>query len=188
MPIMEKGLGIDHDRLIKRTFAILPDRDRYFNDLIQQFKKKYPQMKIVYANNMMGARMDPSRPNPDFIIIAKYTVDQPGRRPINVMMVDAPMLFTDRALAGWTISVESGNLNGYFDYMMEKALRIDQTKFYEYIQHMALLSLDPQNELYWKKIENADRLVKDLSELYARYNKKTGNKMQDARGYQTPTK
>ena len=94
------------------------------------------------------------------------------------------MIFTDRSIAGWTIAVESGNMKGYFEYMLDKALRIDENKFYEFIQYMALLSLDPYDRLYWRKIENAETLIKDLEELYARYNKKgVSSRITDKRGY-----
>lgn len=186
MAVTETGLGIDSNKLISRALSILPDRDRYFNDLIVKFKEKFPGLKLLYANNMTGARLDPERPNPDFVLICKGTLVSKDRRlpPKPIILMDMPMIFTDRSIAGWTIAVESGNMKGYFEYMLDKALRIDENKFYEFIQYMALLSLDPNDRLYWRKIENADTLIKDLEELYARYNKKgVSSRITDKRGY-----
>lgn len=187
MPIQETGLGINSDKLIARTFAIIQDRDRYFNDLINQIRKRYPALKILYANNMMGAKLDADRPNPDFVIIMKGELvsKDPSLPKKPIILLDMPMIFTDRALAGWTISVENNNIKGYFDYMLDKCLRIDESKFYEFIQYMALLSLDPKSDRYWKKAENTEALIKDLEELYVRYRKKSSSALQDKRGYQT---
>ena len=185
MPIQETGLGINSDKLIARTFAIIQDRDRYFNDLINQIRKRYPALKILYANNMMGAKLDADRPNPDFVIIMKGELvsKDPSLPKKPIILLDMPMIFTDRALAGWTISVENNNIKGYFDYMLDKCLRIDESKFYEFIQYMALLSLDPKSDRYWKKAENTEALIKDLEELYVRYINKSSSVLQDKRGY-----
>lgn len=185
MSIQETGLGIDSNRLMGRTFAILENRDRYFLDLVNQIKKRYPGLKIIYANNTMGQQLDPSRPNPDFIIIMKGQLvsKDPRLPPKSIIIMDAPMIFSDRSLAGWTIAVEEGNIEGYFAYMFDKALRLDEGRFYEFIQHMALLSLKPDDPLYWKRIENTDALVKDLEELYARYTKRNARRIDDKRGF-----
>lgn len=187
--IKEKGLGIDSKKLIQRAFAIAPDRDRYFNDIIRKFRESFPGLKLLYANNRMGAQINPEHPQPDFLFIAKgKLVSKDPRLPSkNIVIVDAPLVFTDRSIAGWTIAVENGNMKGYFSYMLDKALRIDEDKFYEYIVYMARLSLDKDNPLYWKSVENEDKLVSELGELYARYNKRGPNRIGDARGY-TDTK
>lgn len=182
----DKGLGIPSDRLLKRTFAIVNDRDRYFNDMIRKFKEKYsPALKIIYANNTMGAQLNPNSPTPDFVIVIKGTLVSKKKTlpPRPIIMVDIPMIFSDRSLAGWTISVEQGRMDEYFQYMLDDALRIDESKFYEYITHMALLSTDPEDPRYWKRIENTPGLTKDLEELYARYNRKGKTKLDQERGY-----
>lgn len=187
MAIVDTGLGLDKQKIKIRTFTILSERDRYFADLIDQMRKKYPTIKLIYANNTMGSKINADRPNPDFIIIAKATLvstdNDPRKPPKKIMLIDAPMLFSERSLAGWTLAVEEGNMQGYFDYMLEKAVRIDEDKFYEYIKYMALLSTDPNDELYWKKIENTDKLVTEIEELQARYAKRSANKMSEKRGY-----
>ena len=181
----ETGLGIDSNRLVHRAISISGNRDQYFNDLIRKFKETYPGLKIIYANNTMGARLDPEHPQPDFVIVVKGVLmsKDPKKPNRDVIIVDAPMMFTDRSIAGWTIAVESGNMKGYFDYMLDKALRIDLKRFNEYIEHMALLSLDPNNALYWKKIENTEAFTSNIAELYARYSKNKPTKLQDQRGY-----
>lgn len=190
MPMLkEKGLGLDSKRLVTRAIAISPNRDQYFMDIIKKFKEKFPLLKIIYANNMMGARLDPQKPNADFVLViqGKIVSKDPRLKPRDIIIVDSPMIFTERSIAGWTMAVEQGNMDGYFAYMFDKALRIDIRRFYEYIEHYCLLSLDPANPLYWKKPENTDALVKDLEELHARYTKKSDNTvLSSKRGY-TPT-
>lgn len=184
----ETGLGIDPSRLISRGLGILPHRTEYFLDMLRKFKERYPGLKIIYANCTTGDRIDTTKPNPDFILIAKGRLvsDDPKNRPIDVVVVDAPMVFTDRSIAGWTISVENGNMDGYFNYMLDKALRIDERRFKEYIVHMALLSLDPEDELYWKRPENTKKFASELSELYARYTTQKPTKLRDKAGYTKP--
>ena len=181
----ETGLGIDPNRLVSRGLGILPKRSEYFMDMIHKFKEKYPGLKIIYANCTTGDHIDSAKPNPDFILVVKGKLvsNDPQKRPINVIMVDAPMVFTERSIAGWTIAVEQGNMNGYFEYMLDKALRIDERRFGEYIVHMALLSLDPTSPRYWKRPENTKALSTELGELYARYTTQKPTKLKDTAGY-----
>lgn len=182
---IEKGLGIDSDRLIRRALAILPERNRYFMDIINTIKKKYPALQIIYASNLTGQVLNPERPVPDFVLVIKgKLVSKNPRDPDKpIILVDCPLVFTERSIAGWTIAVEEGNLDGYLSYMLDKALRIDESRFYEYLTNMALLSLNKDNELYWKSPKNAEKVATELEELYTRYNRKTTNRMTDARGY-----
>jgi hypothetical protein len=184
----EVGLKLNSDALIRRALTISANRDQYFNDMIRKFKQKFPGLKIIYANDTMGAKLDPDHPNQDFILICKGKLvsKDPRRPPKSIVILDAPLIFTERSIAGWTMAVEQGNMDGYFSYMLDKALRIDESKFYEYITHMALLSTDPNDALYWKRIENTKKLTDELSELYSRYTPKKPTALKDKRGYQTP--
>lgn len=181
----ETGLGFTQDRLFSRTVGILDNRAQYFADMIGKFKEKYPRLKILYANCMSGATFNADHPKPDFILIARAMMVSSDKnlpdRPI--IMIDAPLLFTDRAIAGWTLAVEQGNMDAYFEYMIDKMLRITEQRFIEYIVHMCLLTMDPNDPRYWKRPENLDKLCNEIMELYARFAKKTSNKMQDVRGY-----
>lgn len=181
----ETGLCLDSNRLISLAISISPDRDRYFNDMIRKFREKFPGLKLIYANDRMGAQLNPEHPQPDFVLIAKGNLvsNDPRLPPKSIILMDAPLVFTERSIAGWIMCVEAGNMQGYFQYMLDKALRIDESKFYEYIVHMAQLSTDPEDPLFWKKPENEKKLTDELSELYARYNTRKSTKMQDTKGY-----
>ena len=181
----EKGLGIPPDRLVRRAIGISPDRDQYFNDIIRKFKEKFPSLKIIYANDRMGAVINQNKPSPDFVLIAtgQLISSDPSLPPKNIVIMDAPMVFTERSIAGWTIAVEEGMMDNYFQYMLDKALRIDTSKFYEFIEFMAKLSRDPNDPRYWKRPENEDKLTTELMELYARYTRKGDHKMSDMKGY-----
>lgn len=167
----EAGLGLDQDRLVYRTGAILDKRDQYFMDMINAFKRKYPGVKVIYANSAPGATFDQFAPKPDFVFIVRGRLvsNDPKLPPKDIIMYDMPMLFTERSIAGWTLAVEAGKRDAYFEYMMDTMCRIEAHKFSIYLKHMALLSTDPNSELYWRKAENTDKLVKELAELYARY-------------------
>lgn len=181
----ENGLNIDSDRLIRRALAILPNRNKYFMDLVNTIKKKYPALQIIYASNLTGQAINPERPVPDFVIVIKGNMvsKDPQKPSKSIILVDCPLIFTERSIAGWTIAVEEGNMEGYLQYMLDKMLRIDETRFYEYLTHMALLTLTPGDERYWKNPANAEKVAVELEELYTRYNKKSSTRMADARGY-----
>ena len=172
--IIDKGLGIEKDKLVKRTIAIAPDRNRYFTDIITQFKKKFPGLKIIYANNTMGDHINPDHPNVDYVIIVKGVLKSKDPRlpDRDVILIDSPFIFSDRSIAGWTIAVERGMMDQFFTYMFDRCVRMNPARFEEYIQYMCLLSLDPNSELYWKKPENAEHLCRDLEELSVRYTSK----------------
>ena len=182
---IEKGLNIDSDRLIRLALAILPERNRYFMDIINTIKKKYPALQIIYASNLTGQTLNPERPVPDFVLVikGKLVSNNPKEPDKSIILIDCPLVFTERSIAGWTIAVEEGNLDGYLNYMLDKALRIDESRFYEYITHMALLTLDKNDPRYWKSPANAEKVATELEELYTRYNRKASTRMTDARGY-----
>ena len=182
---IEKGLNIDSNRLIRRALAILPERNRYFMDIINVIKKKYPALKLIYASNLTGQTLNPDRPVPDFVLVIKGNLVSPNPKEPDksIILVDCPLIFTERSIAGWTIAVEEGNMDGYLKYMLDKALRIDESRFYEYITNMALLTLDKNDERYWKSPKNALKVATELEELYTRYNRKNSTRMTDARGY-----
>ena len=184
----ETGLGLDSREIIKRTIAISGNRDRYFMDIIKMFQKKYPGPRIIYANNMNGAQLNPDHPTEDFIIIIKARVVDRNKKlpPKDLILLDAPPLFTERSIAGWTLAVEQGKMDGYFKLFMDRCLRLELRKFYEFLEGYCLLSLDPSSELYWKKPENAGTLTKDLERLYAQYRPRNSTKIQQVRNYGTP--
>lgn len=188
----EKGLDFTNEELIRRALAILPHRDQYFMDMLKQFKLKFPGVKVFYANTKPGQQLNPEHPTPDFIIILKGRLvsNDPRLPPKNIILFDIPMIFTDRSIAGWTLAVERGKKNAYFDYMMDKMCRIPENRFAEYLVHMAYLSLDKNEKRYWKNPENQDELIRELMELYMRFAKKNDHskKIRDVSGYgATPT-
>ena len=134
MVTKEKGLGYTTDRLMQRAVGILYHRDQYFMDMINQFRKRYPALRILYANSQPGAVFDPDNPKPDFLMIVKGRMisKDPKMAPDRpIILIDAPVIFSDRSIAGWTLAVEDGNKDGYFQYMLDKMLRLpDQRELY----------------------------------------------------------
>lgn len=184
----ETGLGLNSKEIIKRAIMISGNRDRYFMDIIKKFQEKYPGLRIIYANNMNGAQLNPDHPTEDFIIIVKARVVDRYKKlpPKDLILLDAPPLFTERSIAGWTLAVEQGKMDGYFQMFMDRCLRLELRKFYEFVEHYCILSLDPSSQLYWKKPENAPALTKDLERLYAQYRPRNASKIQQVRNYGAP--
>lgn len=179
------GLSLDQDEIIKRTMAIIPDRDRYFSDMISALRKKYTAIKLVYANNLPGKQLDPMNPTSDFVLIftALMKSNKPNLPDVKLVLIDAPLVFSDRSIAGWTLAVENGKKEAYLEYLVNKSMRITNQKFEEYVEHMCLLSLDPNHHLFWKKPENTDKLMIRLMELCARYSPQSSTRLRDMRGY-----
>ena len=187
--IKDKGLEFNHRDVLTRSIAIAPSRDKYFMDLINQYKTRYPGMKLIYANNTTGNQVH-DKPTADFVLIFKVqAIPKPSslaKVPKTFIMLECPLQFSDRSLAGWTMAVEQNNMDGYFQYMIDTAARLSWDRFQEYIEAIALLSLDKNSDLYWKKPENSEAFTSRIMQLCAQYNpSKPGSKIQQTKDYAT---
>ena len=184
----ETGLGLDHERLLRLAISISNDRDRYFQDLIRKFREHFSGIKLIYANDRTGAVLKEGHPMPDFMIVGKaLKFGDPKMPPQKMVVFDAPMIFSDRSIAGWIMAVEAGNMKGYFQYMNDKMVTMPESVFCQGIVEEAKLSLNKNDPLFWKRPENEETLAKNLSEWCAKHRKKGSTKMQDQQGYVSQT-
>lgn len=185
--IKGKGLGFNHTDLLYRAISIAPYRDKYFMDLIDQYQKRYPGMKLIYANNTVGdhVKIKSYTPMADFILIFRVmTNPTPTKKPSPFIILECPLQFSDRSLAGWTMAVEDNNMDGYFNFMIDTATRLTEEKFKEYIEYITLLSLDKDDPRYWKLSNNSESFTGKIMQLCAQYNpSKPGLKIQQSKDY-----
>lgn len=185
--IKEKGLGFNKNDLLHRAISIAPYRDKYFMDLITQYKKRYPGMKLIYANNTVGnhIKVNPYTPMADFILIFRVMTNPTNiKKPRPFIILECPLQFSDRSISGWTMAVEDNNIDGYFSYMIDTATRLTEDKFQEYIEYITLLSLDKNDPRYWKLPNNSEAFTGKIMQLCAQYNpSKPGLKIQQTKDY-----
>ena len=119
----ETGLGLDSNRLISLAISISPDRDRYFNDMIRKFREKFPGLKLIYANDRMGAQLNPEHPQPDFVIIAKGNlVSNDPRLPPKSIIFSLSSLSESKNLSISFSGIIFKNLSG--EILLNKILAI----------------------------------------------------------------
>lgn len=181
MGTLSNVLGFTDKEIIPRALAISGKRNPYFQDLLNEYKKRFPGAKILYANNTTGARLK-NEPTADFVLIMQVmSVSNDRRLPDKpIIFVEAPLVFGERSIAGWTLAVEHGKIKEYFESVWELAPRLPQGRFYEYIESL-LLSNDKESPLYWRKPENTDTFCRGIMKLSSMYlPKSTISKMRAA--------
>lgn len=169
MGVSTNTLGLTNKELVTRAISISGNRNPYFMDLLDQYKKRYPGAKIVYANNTTGAVVG-SEPTPDFILIMKVMSVSPDPRLPDkpLIFIEAPLIFGERSIAGWTLAVEHGKIEEYFDSVWQFAPRLEERRFYEYLESI-FLNTNKDSPLYWKSSNNTKMLVKGIMELSSMY-------------------
>lgn len=148
---------------------IKPDtRMEVFNYILKDYAKRYPQLKLQFAY----INTDSESPI-DFVVLFR-TKSVDGKR--NLIVFDIPVIYSDRSLPGFRYCKSQGKdmTNKYYDYAIDNMTRLDETKFHEFITHVAKLSLNKRSKNYWKKEQHAKDLASklfDLSLLYRRPDK-----------------
>lgn len=160
-----KRLDIPIKELIKPLIG--NNRDKLFMEIIDEYKKRYPDIKLIYAylNSVSSLGVD-------FCLIFKARAKADGAF---VNIIECPMLYTERSISGYLYCKEhpddTNNVDNYFNEALDLSTRITTTKFNEFITIMCELSLDSSDPLYWKSPNNIIKLIDKLSELSLRYNK-----------------
>jgi len=162
---VDKKLDIPVKELIKPLVG--NTRDLLFMELLDEYKKRYPNLKLIYAylNSISSLGID-------FCLIFKVPTKTGGSY---VNIVECPMLYTERSLSGYLFCKEhpddKNNIDNYFSEAIDLSTRIPSTKFDEFLIQMCELSLDKNDPLYWKSPNNIIILINKLSDLALRYNK-----------------
>ena len=137
--------------------------DTAFMSLVEEFEKIpfTTDLKLIYAHL-----------NPDalgmvqFILIAKITEhpapdaeDQRTRR--RYLLLSAPN-FSLISLQSFDMAKNDNRLNDYFAELTSQPIVLPEGAFFDFIVHEAGLSLDKDNEKYWKNEANATKLAEHI--------------------------
>lgn len=144
----------------EKLFILPEPREKLFIDLINQYKKRYPDLKLIY-----GYLNHDSSLSIDYVLIF-HMIES------DVIIFDIPYIYTDRAIPGYRYCKKNHIENDFFEEAYGLMTRLSYPRFNEYLTIMCNLSLDSKNELYWQNPKNSMTLCKGLVDLSLRYNKK----------------
>lgn len=156
------------------------DRPKYFLNIVNEYKKRYPEMKLIYC----FLNIDPKCPVDFVLLFSTRAYSQDKKHCISTIVYDIPLIYTDRSIPGYRYCLamdynhniptedKHSKSSQYFEAGVHRLVRVEKNKFDEFINKYLKLSLQKDNEKYWKKAEYAPQLAKGLVDLALRYNKK----------------
>ena len=138
-------------------------RDTVFMDMINEFNKipfkVKPKLIYAYLN-----------PDPldmiQFVLIGKITEIPPPdaenqRTRRRYLMLSAPN-FSLTSLQSYHMAKNDGKIEDYFSELTSQPIVVPEPAFFDFITQEAGLSLDKDNELYWKDTKNAPKLAERI--------------------------
>jgi hypothetical protein len=160
---------IDHNKILsvpveEKAFIDPRVRPKFFMDLIQNYKDRYPNFKLIYAYLNTDAKI----PIDYVIIFSTKNVDN----TMDLVIYDAPLLYNDRSLPGYRYCKRLKIEDDFFKEATNNMVSLSLVRFNEYINMMLNLSIESNNELYWKRPEYAKTFCKGLLDLSLRFNKR----------------
>lgn len=161
MQINQKRLKIPMDELL----FIYPDaRERLFLDMIDEYKKRFPQFKLIYAYLNRDASI-----GVDYLIIFEAIGQQTHQKTI---IYDIPYIYTDRSIPGYRYCKREGLLDDFFYDSSHLMVTTPKIRFEEYLNSFLNLSNHKDDELYWKSPSNSLAVARGLSNLSLYYVRK----------------
>jgi len=160
--IQNKKLNIPREELL---FVMPEPRLKLFYDLINEYKKRRPELKLRYAylnfNEKFGI---------DYLLVFEGIGAKNGMPTI---LYDCPYIYTNRAIPGYRYCKRENLLDDFFEDAFNFMTTLSKVRFDEYVNSMINLSIKKDNPLYWRKEENSEKLVKGLIDLALYYVKKS---------------
>ena len=145
---------------------IKPDiRKKAFKEIYLTYQEKYKHvsMKLVFAY----LNTDPNKII-DYIILYKAK----GNDGTDLILYDAVPAFSDRSTPGYVYCKRNGIADKFYEEGIESMVRLSKDRFDQFIELGLHLSLDKNNELYWKDSKNIEDLIRGLMDLSFQFNKK----------------
>lgn len=156
----DKKLHIPFDEL---KFIMPDSREKLFMDMLQEYKRRFPQYKLLYAYLNRDATI-----NIDYLIIFEAIGATSGNSTIRF---DIPFIYTERATPGYRYCKREEILDDFFADSDMFMVTLSESRFNEYLNSIDL-SVRSEKPEYWKKAENAKELCTGLSELSLYYIRK----------------
>lgn len=137
------------------------NRSKVFLKMCNEFKRRYPNIKLIYAY---------INPNPierlQFMLIFKFTSHVKTRMFENFMTkytIICGNAVSYTSLEGFDICDSRNELDNWFADVMTQPATYPETFFRDIINRNDELSYEDKNsDKYWKKPENADKLINHL--------------------------
>lgn len=139
-------------------------RPKFFMDLIQNYKERYPNIKLIYAYLNTDAKI----PIDYVVVFSTRNIDN----TMDLIIYDAPLLYNDRSLPGYRYCKRLKIEDDFFKEAINNMVSLTTVRFNEYINMMLNLSIESNSELYWKKPDYSKTFVKGLLDLSLRFNKR----------------
>lgn len=133
--------------------------DSTYMDLISEIKARYPDIKLVF-----GFLNQQQLEICEFILIYKKVNVVKGI-PTLVYAIFNATKFGNRSLECYDLCKKNGRLDEYFKEFFDQALVYPQRVFESLMRDELGLSLDKNNEKYWKSINNSPIIVNKFMQL-----------------------
>lgn len=99
-------------------------RNRLFIDLIDQCKKRYPGLKLIYAAMNFDSSI-----LCDFLVVFEFISDS-GKKGVYFI---APFIYTDLAIPGYRYAKRENRLDQWFSQFFDGLCKADYKIFFEYL-------------------------------------------------------
>jgi len=135
-------------------------RKTLFYNMLDNYRVYCPNLTLEYAYLNFNSKLP-----------FDYTVVFSGRSTTKerIMAWKCAYVYSWDSIPGYRYVVREGKHAEFFDDQMKTMCRISRGRFNEFIQMMCQLSLNEQDESYWKSPYFAETLLDNLSELSLRY-------------------
>lgn len=149
----------------EKTFILPEPRIKLFKNLIDNYKVFCPELKMIYAFLNFN-----SKTPIDYLLM--FTAKSNGQK---VLLWDAPYLYSNKTIPAYRYICKHNLFEQFFKYSEESLCRMSYSKFEEFIPcNLCNLSLNPNDEKYWKNSDNADDLLSAMADLSLQYTPKPG--------------
>lgn len=139
-------------------------RPKFFMDLIENYKVRYPNLKLIYAY----LNTDSSVPIDYVVLFQTKNTDN----TTDLTVFDIPLLYNDRSLPGYRYCKRLSLENDFFKDAIGNLVSLSTVRFYEFLNQILNLSIDPKHEMYWRKPELSKEVAKGLLDLALRHTKR----------------
>lgn len=145
----------------ERMFILPSARQKLFINLVENYKVFCPNINMIYAALNFDSEL-----KVEYLVIFEAIVK--GKQ---VVLWDAPYLFTNRAIPAYRYAVKTNQHQAYFTECMKNFKQIEKERFIEFLgsEYCGELTLDHDSEKYWRLPENAPSLIEGIVDLALLY-------------------
>lgn len=145
----------------ERLFVYPEARQKLFINLVENYKIFCPELQIIYAALNYDSEL-----KIEYLIIFHTVLE--GQE---VIMWDCPFLYSNRAIPAYRYAVKRSMHSEFFTECKAHLCMIPQDKFIQFLGSYLCgeLSLDPEDERFWKNPSMMGDLMRGMSEMSLQY-------------------